>query len=321
MREYLLDKLSETTDEERRILAGLPIDEELYFSDRKLIKSEKMLGGERGEIGIKSHPRYAAFPEHRHNFVEMMIVLRGKITHRIGDEAVTVKAGDVLLMDKHVRHSIDCAKEEDLGVNVIMADRFVSSLAAELGESVFSRFLKDNAAPNGQGTFLHFRPKNDGQAENLIENIIFGLTEPKTSAAILSKTIALLFYYLAEKSELLLAASKPSGVDERRREKISAYIKSHYRDGRLGELGGELFLSVPYLSKLIVTYFGKSFKELLLEERMRQADILITKTDMPILEVIRSVGYENDSYFHKEYKKKTGTSPLSRRNQYRKSKL
>jgi putative IMPACT (imprinted ancient) family translation regulator len=42
---------------------------------------------------------------------------------------------------------------------------------------------------------------------------------------------------------------------------------------------------------------------------------------MPILEVIRSVGYENDSYFHREYKSKTGMSPLARRRLSRKSKL
>lgn len=313
MREILIKKLMQTTDEERRILSGMQIDEKLYFSDRALIKSEKMLGRDRSDIGIKSHPRYAAFPEHGHNFVEMMIVLAGEITHRIGDKAVKLRSGDVLLLNKHVRHSIDRASEADLGVNVIMTDRFLNSLMPELRDTVLERFLDDNASGDGKGSFLHFALFGDGQAENLMENIIFELTESRSSNAILSRTIALFFCYLSEKCELLTESSLPGDTDSERRAKISAYIKSNYRCARLSELGSELFLSVPYLSRLIVSYFGKSFKELLIDERMRRADILIRETNMPISEIIRSVGYENVSYFHREYKRRMGVVPLARR--------
>ncbi len=319
MEKYLLDKLSQTTDEERRILAGEPFEPKLYFEDRALIKSEKMLGTVRAEIGIKFHPRYAEFPEHGHDFVEMMIALSGNITHRIAGRRITLGRGDILLMNKHIRHSIDRADQGDLGVNIIMTDSFVNSLSPELGNTVFEDFLKENARPLGAGMLLHFSAHGRPQAENLIENIILELSEPTPSNAILSRTLALLFSYLAVKKEMLTEASVPETAESRRRSEITSYIKSNYRSARLDELGARLFLSVPYLSSLISDYFGKSFKELLLEERLRRADELITRTDIPVCEVISNVGYENYSYFHREYKARFGQTPLERRKKARAS--
>ena len=79
-----------------------------------------------------------------------------------------------------------------------------------------------------------------------------------------------------------------------------------------------MFLSVPYLSKLISEYFGKSFKELLLEERLRRSKQLILDTDMPIGEIIDTVGYENESYFRRKFKSEFGVTPFAMRDAKRK---
>ena len=94
---------------------------------------------------------------------------------------------------------------------------------------------------------------------------------------------------------------------------ILSYVKNNFRTASLSELGGRLYLSVPYLSKFIKTHIGKSFKELVVEARMDRARELIFDTDMPIGEIIRAVGYENESYFHREFKAKFGVTPLAMR--------
>ncbi len=313
MEKHLLKKLSQTTDEERAILAGASPAASLYFDNKSLIKSEKVLTGRTAEIGIKTHARYAAFPEHSHNYVEMMIVLSGSVTHHIGKKTICLGAGDILLMNKHVRHSIERAERGDLGVNIIMTDAFVNSLSPELSDTVFEGFIKDNAKGDGSGAFLHFSTGEKKPAENLIENIIFELTEQKANTAILSRTLALLFSYLSQKGDMLSFAGVPISAEEGRKSAIITYIKSNYRKASLTELSANLFLSTPYLSKLTVAYFGKSFKAMLREERLARADKLITETDMSVGEIIRSVGYENVSYFHREYKAHFKKTPLERR--------
>ena len=144
--------------------------------------------------------------------------------------------------------------------------------------------------------------------------MLFELTEYSTDIQILRYTTALLFDYLSKKSEKLLrAASRLPDREQTRKSLIISYIRSSYQSATLGELADNMFLSMPYLSKLICEYFGKGFKELLLEERMAKAKRLILDTDMPIGDIISSVGYENESYFHREFKKITGTTPLALR--------
>ena len=92
---------------------------------------------------------------------------------------------------------------------------------------------------------------------------------------------------------------------------ISREVLTCRVNGTLTELARRLYLSEPYLSGLIVRLFGKSFKALLVDERMRRATTLITDSSMPISEIISSVGYENSSYFHREFKKRYGKSPLA----------
>ena len=54
-------------------------------------------------------------------------------------------------------------------------------------------------------------------------------------------------------------------------------------------------------------------KELVVDERMQMAYELFTTSALPIGDVIRSVGYENESYFHREFKKRYLLTPLALR--------
>ena len=116
---------------------------------------------------------------------------------------------------------------------------------------------------------------------------------------------------------MLKKANHIPSRDDERRKKIIAYIRENYKSGTLASLAQEMYLSVPYLSKLIKTYFGFTFGELILEARLSRAAELLRKSTLPISEIIRSVGYENQSYFHREFKKAKGITPLG----YRKNNL
>lgn len=319
MEERLIKKISAVSKEEEKILLGAELDKNIYTSQGDfVISSDKMTGGLR-DITVRTHTRYTEFPMHRHNYLEIMIVLGGSITHRIGDEIITLGEGDILILNKHVAHSINKADTPDIGVNLILSDGFVESLSKELYETVFSELATENSKSDGRGIFLLFSTKGNTQITNIIENLLFELTEYSPDLQILRYTTALLFDYLSKKSEKLLRlASRLPGRDQARASAIKSYISTSFRSATLTELSNIMFLSVPYLSKITSEYFGKSFKRLLLEERMNRAQHLILDTDIPIGDIISSVGYENESYFHREFKRMFGETPLSMRNKNKK---
>jgi AraC-like DNA-binding protein len=51
----------------------------------------------------------------------------------------------------------------------------------------------------------------------------------------------------------------------------------------------------------------------LLDVRMNSAERLLTESDMPIGKIIHALGYENESYFHTQFKKRYGKTPLNLR--------
>ncbi len=309
MQSFLLEKLSETNEDEKRILSGENIYREIGSTGDFIISAENI--GSR-EVSISRHTRFAPFPRHRHNYIEMMIVLAGSITHRIDGREIRLGRGDSLFLNKHISHSVDLAGENDIGVNLILSDGFIGTVLPMLGESVFSSFIKESSRPSGGAMYLHFQTGGKKQIENLTENIIFELTDERADIDIITRTLALLLRYLsAESDSLLIGASIPETVESKRKKIISAYLKNSYKTASLTELAGKLYLSPPYLSRLVLELFGKSFKAILIDERMRCAMTLLLESSMPINEIISSVGYENASYFHREFKKRFGTTPLS----------
>lgn len=318
MEEYLIARLSGETEEERRLLDGGELERSIYTAEDDFVINEARLRGGKGSISVRTHTRYADFPRHRHNYLEMMILLEGSITHVFDGGEITLTRGDVLLLNKHITHSVRRAERGDIGVNVIMSDGFAAAVAPELSGTVFSALFRENGKEGGAPMYLHFATGGEKRYENLIENLLFELTTEAPERGIMEKTVTLLLCSLAQRPSLCLGGDVPVTPEARRVLYIHSYIKNNFRTASLCELGGQLYLSVPYLSKFIMEHIGKSFKELVVEERMERARELIFDTDMPIGEIIRAVGYESESYFHRRFKECFGTTPLAvRRNRRR----
>ena len=312
MEKYLLDILSRESEEEAGILGGEVLNRKIYTGTDEFVVNEARLFGPRRTISARTHTRYVDFPEHKHNYIEMMIVLSGSITHVIDGKELTLSKGEVLVMNKHLSHSVKRSGKDDIGVNVIMSDRFIDGVAAELSGTVFSSLIKENAKCEGAPIYLSFTTAGYKHVENIIENLLFELTERGEDAGIMTGTVSILLRYLSiENDKLLKGGNAIADKDEGRRMEILSYVKSSYRTASLSELSERLYLTVPYLSKITTELFGKSFKELVVDERMSRAKAAFETTELSIGDIIRSVGYENESYFHREFKKRYGRTPLS----------
>lgn len=310
METKLLEKLSQITEEEKRLLAGGEINPEDYSVDGEFTVNHLRLTKSLPQITCRPHTRFAPFPAHSHNFVEMITVAKGSLTQVVDGKKILLKSGDILIMNKHVTHSVERAEFDDLGINVIMSDSFIESLLPNLHGSIFDNLIKENMRVRGNSVYMLFSAKGEVQIDNLLENLIFELTEYNGELGIINDTVALLFKYLSLKNKRLLKDySLVYTEKEKRMAQISEYISSSYKTATLTALGKKLGLTTPYLSKLIQEYFGTCFKELLLKERLKRAYALICDSNMTVGDVISSVGYENQSYFLRCFKREFGKGP------------
>lgn len=324
MRDEILKKLSALSAEEQFTpIEDRPSEQSMYSkSGRFIIERRTMSSISTGEataaVCMRSHPRFRAFPSHTHDFIEIMYVCGGSITHEIGEQAVTVKAGDMIILGRDTRHSIKPSTISDIGINVIIsADLFEVLLNTLRHESSLNtRSLKTLLDRGDDKRFYVFKSSEHVEISNLMESMIYSVVcKENIDPYVLEQSLKLLLCYLCA---LPSESSHDSGEDtytEQIKKKIVKYIRSSYSTATLTEAAEMLGLSPTYLSRWIQKNFGVSFKELLMRERFAVASDLLRTAELPIGDIIVHIGYENSSYFHKEFKKRFGMTP----NNYRRT--
>lgn len=316
MIEKITDYLSVITEEENRILKEhKEIDKENYSSSREFVVDNRKLLEKGQLIEIRPHTRFAYFPKHRHNYVEMVYMCKGSTTHIINEnEKIVLSEGDLLFLNQHAIHEILPAAFTDLAVNfIILPEFFDRSLTMIEQDNVLRHFLISALTGEMSGMdYLYFKAKDILPVENLIENMLWTLIEKKPhTGTIVSVTMGLILMNLSTFSEI-----PESGGDYEHTVvfKVLKYIESNYKNGTLSEISGMLNLPEYTLSRLLKRFTGYNFKELLKQQKLQQAVFWLENSNMSIDNIIDSLGYCNSSFFYRSFKEKYGVSPGEYRN-------
>lgn len=97
--------------------------------------------------------------------------------------------------------------------------------------------------------------------------------------------------------------------------KISEYLNEHYQEKIvLDDLVEKIFLSRTYLSKIIKEELGISFVDYLNQIRIEKSKALLTNSNLSLTDIAVSVGFQEQSYFTKVFKKIVGVPPGKYRN-------
>ena len=305
----LLKKLSAITDEERKLLAGENrIDRSLYMDGtHDIISGDKLLPSGR-IITIRPHTRFVAFPEHIHDYVEMVYMCTGRTRHVVNGNEIILHAGELLMLGQHARQAIDPAGEGDVAVNFIVRPAFFSGTLSFLGEeeTPLRSFIVSCLTGENETGYLLFHVADILPIQNLIENLLYTLIEEiPNRRGILQSTMGLLFAQLLNHTDTLQFETPEQNAVLR----VLRYIEEHYADGSLTAIAARLHYDLPYLSRLIRQETGKNYTELLQEKRLSQAAWLLRNTEQKVDEISVSVGYENVSYFHRLFSARFGLSP------------
>lgn len=89
-----------------------------------------------------------------------------------------------------------------------------------------------------------------------------------------------------------------------------AYIKKHHQDRiPLEDIASHVSLSPTYFSRLFKEEMHTTFTEFLNRYRITKAKSLLVNSRIPIVDIAGMVGFEDQSYFTKVFKKIAGVSP------------
>ncbi len=249
--------------------------------------------------------------------MEFMYVYAGNVTHIVGKEKITLQRGDILFLNKHIRHSILRADKQDLGINFILSDAFLQTLTKSAENNpVLKHFIKENLTDYGEGEYLYFQTQNNLPIGNLMDNLIYAIVN--RSKDLYGGIVSLLFAYLSHYENTLVNASRFSTPETRFQKAVLTYIETNYQTATLKELAHNLGYNEAYLSRRIRQTTGTSFRELLQNKRMDCAADLLATTSLTVEQIIHAVGYENQSFFQRNFQLRYGSTAHRYRKRYMK---
>lgn len=318
----ILDFLEKITEEERDILSSKKINNSIYTNDKNFTKVECNKVIENGSlISARPHTRFIDFPQHNHEFVEAIYVLKGNMVNIINDEEINMQKGDILFLNRNISHSIKASDKNDLAINFFIKPNFFDESLLMIREDNIIKNFITNVLKNHEkcGQFLLFKTDGIIQIQNTLENLIFSLiTNRKLKEMnINKKLIGILFMYLIQ-TDASLQKNVKSNNETKFAKIIQDYIDMEYTTATLWEISDRLNMTIFQTSKLIKNEFGQTFKEMLQNKRFQMAEKLLIETELSIYDIMLNIGYENSSYFHRKFKKIFSLSPAEYRRTYKK---
>lgn len=313
MREELLQHLREITDEEKALLQGQgDIQKDLYTSGKDFVVDNARLLEKGHLIELRPHTRFAHFPRHRHNYVELVYMCCGSTTHIVNDtERIVLTEGDLLFLSQTATQEILPAGREDIAVNfIILPEFFDRALSMIERDNVLRAFLISTlSSSNPQIPYLHFRAKDILPIQNLMENMLWTLIDKKPGTNTLNQiTMGLIFMNLSLFADSMLR-ERAGNYEQDLIFRVLKYIETHYKNGTLAEISAAVKLPAYHVSRLLKRYTGHTFKELLQQQKLQQAVYLLSQTTLSADGIIEAVGYNNSSFFYRIFREKYGCSP------------
>lgn len=305
----VLEALSSITEEEQILLDGsVDIDRSLYMEGGRDVISGKKLLQPTKLITVRPHTRFVHFPEHTHDYVEIVYMCQGATTHIVNGTEVELMTGELLLLGQNALQEILPAGENDIAVNFIIRPEFFSATLSYLGddETPLRKFIVDCLCGENETGFLHFKVSDVLPVQNLVENLLWTLiSDTPNKRGINQATMGLLFMQLLNHTDRLTVNNPQQEMILQ----VLRYVEEHYRDGSLTEIAELLHYDTAWLSREIKRRTGKNYTDLVQDKRLSQALWLLKNTNKKVDDIAITVGYENISYFHRLFAKRYGMSP------------
>lgn len=312
MHEELLRELSVITEEEQRILDGRrEIDQQIYTEKKDMVIDSKKLLQKGKLIQVRPHTRFVHFPKHTHNYIEMIYMCKGSTTHILNGNEIVLEQGDLLFLNQNAVQEILPAGEDDIAVNFIVLPEFLDTAFSMMGdeENQLRDFLVGAlCGRDGETSWMYFHVADILPIQNLIENMVWTIFYDSSNKRSCTQiTMGLLFLQLLNYMDKMETGG--TKYDSEITAAVLSYINGHYKNGTLSELSEQMGYDVYWLSREIRRRTGRTYKELLQEKRMQQAVYLLANSEIPVTDIIESIGYDNTSYFYRKFREKYGMSP------------
>lgn len=257
--------------------------------------------------------RYFGTKEHVHSFFEMTYVLDGTGEYREGNVSYSLAPHSLILSRPNYEHQL--SSEQGMKTLYFAFDLKENESDDEWGDYIQSLKQVSNPVYSPQKEFIYTNLwKVLYQSAIEMEHTWKKKTLKQLSPQLLIATFDC-FYPLPKKEPPITDKS----FDEHKEliYRVILYIKDNlHKNIKISDVADDLYVSKRHLSRLMREETGKTFTEVLQDERLSLATEYLRKTDKSVKNIAIECGFLDVSYFTKLFTRTIRYPPTKYRKMY-----
>lgn len=241
---------------------------------------------------------------HYENVYQVIMVTNGRIRYRVGDKIYETGRGGIIVLNT--------LEEHDLEVLEYPYERYMIRVQPDFFQNevkypeVIAVFIK--RPPN----FSHLLTVSE-PVWNYLYDIVLEMEreynhKKKYWDCYVGADLRRMFILIYRECADILAMRVGQSVTVAYN--IMNYINHHFTESiTVDKIAAELYLNKNYIAHVFKEETGYSLISYVILLRVNRAKVLLTKTDRSITQIATECGYDDFTYFSRQFKKTVGVSP------------
>ncbi len=265
------------------------------------------------DVSAIMHLRFLPPIYHKSEFFELDCLLKGQITTYIGNQCLTLSAGDIMIFAPETNHASCTYDDNTVMINLLVRQStFEEHFLGILPDNdLFKGFFEKSLYGNTDTPYLLFRTGNPAFVSGSVLPILDEYRKNgRYKTTMLSALLSVFFVELLRSHEKDLEI--PSMSHKALSENIVfilEYMQKNYTTITLSHLATFFNYSERQMQRIIKSATGMGFSDNIKKLRMNKAAELLRETNMTVSEIADSLGFYDCSSFRQSFKKYYGCPP------------
>jgi AraC-like DNA-binding protein len=261
-------------------------------------------------IQVCDVPEHPDYPEHSHDFTELVMVYEGSGTNCIDGFEYPISAGDVFVIHEGVKHSYKNSCHLHL-CNVLFDSSLLNIRGIDMSHlpgfhALF--LLEPRLRKSNFNSRLHLRSKELLNAQETIAKLEKEVDEKTPGFRLISQSLLLLL--IGELSRWYDQTSNRKSAKLIQIAQSIAHMEQFYCDPiSIAELAGMANMSERAFYRVFHEATGDTPNQYLINLRLAKVAELLRHSDMSVTDIAYECGFQDSSYMTKKFRKLMGSTP------------
>lgn len=252
-------------------------------------------------------------PYHRHNYMELVYVLRGRYVQYINGIRHEHSAGEFCLLNPNVVHRDAVSGKQDVVLFFCMSPNYVyNDLAAYfVPHPELKSFMEYKLGRSSrQYVLFHPAPALLAEAEEVMEQVLRENFSKKPGHHIILRGLVVrLFSLLVREGGYSVYFEDPAKTSEGILLEITQYIRCHPDQSSRKEVAEHFHFSPDYLNRLVTQATGRCYTAYARDLVLERAAERLLHSGQSVRAILQELGFSNRGYFNRIFTEKYGVLP------------